>query len=71
MQRLRDLEEQYGELFILMAFGIRDDAMTQRIFQIAARHEFAAPDVPVIGGGLFDLEYLHRHEEELEQVCLP
>ncbi len=65
------MEEKYGELFILMAFGIRDDAMTQRIFQIAARHEVAAPDVPVIGGGLFDLEYLHRHEEELEQVCLP
>lgn len=68
VQRLCELEEQYGELFILMAFGIHDDPMTQRIHKIASRHEFAAPDVPVIGEGLFDLEYIQQHEKELQQV---
>ncbi|MBR5486299.1 MAG: FkbM family methyltransferase [Oscillospiraceae bacterium] len=68
VHRLSELEEQYGDLFILMAFGIHDIPMTERITKIAERHEFAAPDVPVIGDGLFDLDYIVKHENELQQV---
>ena len=40
----------------------------QRIIAISDRHELYAPDVPVIGGGLFTKEYAEEHRAELERV---
>lgn len=65
---LSEVEAQFDDFIILMAFAIHDDETTQRIHQIAQRHEFYAPDVPVAGENLFTMEFYHQHQHEFEQV---
>lgn len=65
---LADVEAKFQDFIILMAFAIHDDGMTQYIRQIAGRHEFYAPDVPVAGENLFTMEFYRVHEEQFQQV---
>ena len=57
VKKLSDIERQFGDCIILVAFGTHIDDVIQRIIAISDRHELYAPDVPVIGGGLFTKEY--------------
>lgn len=68
VKKLSDIERQFGDCIILVAFGTHIDEVIQRIIAISDRHELYAPDVPVIGGGLFTKEYAEEHRAELERV---
>ena len=68
VKKLSDIERQFGDCIILVAFGTHIDDVIQRIIAISDRHELYAPDVPVIGGGLFTKEYAEEHRAELERV---
>ena len=50
VKKLSDIERQFGDCIILVAFGTHIDEVIQRIIAISDRHELYAPDVPVIGG---------------------
>lgn len=68
VKHLADMEEEFGEFVILMAFAIHDAATTEMIHRIAEKHEFYAPDVPVAGDNLFTMDFFREHEKEFEQV---
>ncbi|MBS7398427.1 MAG: FkbM family methyltransferase [Ruminiclostridium sp.] len=68
VKKLSDIEKEFGDCIILVAFGTHIEEVIQRIIAISDRHELYAPDVPVIGGGLFTKEYAEEHREELEKV---
>lgn len=69
VKKLSEIEELYGDDFIiLVCFGTQLPEVMERIYGIAQRHELYAPNVPVAGGGLFDLDYAREHRGELCEV---
>lgn len=68
VKKLSDIEQQYDDFIILVCFGTAIPEVMQRISDISLRHELYAPDVPVVGSGLFDKEYAEEHQDELNAV---
>ncbi len=68
VKHLADMEEEFGDFIILMAFAIHDEATTEMIHRIAEKHEFYAPDVPVAGENLFTMDFYREHQQDFEKV---
>lgn len=69
VKTLSEIEEEYGDDFlILICFGSKIPEVMEHIYEIAQRHELYAPNVPVAGGGVFDLEFANANKAELQKV---
>ena len=69
VKKLSEIEDEYGDGFlILICFGSRIPDVMEHIYEIAQKHELYAPNVPVAGGGVFDLEYANANRDELLKV---
>lgn len=68
VKHLADIEEEFEEFIILMAFAIHDEATTEMIHKIAEKHEFYAPDVPVAGENLFTMDFYRENQSNFEKV---
>lgn len=69
VKKLSEIEESYGDDFlILVCFGTQLPQVMEHIYKIAERHELYAPNVPVVGDGLFTLDYAREHRSELEKA---
>ena len=56
------------EMIVLVCFGTSRSEVLENIDRIAAEQELFAPDVPVIGGGYYNLNYAAEHKNELNAV---
>lgn len=63
-----EAKEKWGAMCVLLCFGSQRPEVLQLIRQVAGEQELFAPDVPVIGEGLFTSHYAAEHRTELEQV---
>ena len=63
-----DLLEKFSDMIVLLCFGSERPEVLENIKRIALEQELYAPEVPVIGGGLFDGEYYATHEKEFEEI---
>lgn len=61
-------KETFGDMIVLLAFGVFREDMMERILAMAKETELYAPEVPLFGGGLFDLDYYSAHKAEILQV---
>lgn len=69
VKKLSEIEELYGSNFIiLVSFGTQLPEVMERIYSIARKHELYAPNVPVVGEGLFTLDYAREHYDELKSA---
>lgn len=71
VKTLAEIEETYPDykgFVILVCFGTQIPEVMEHIKQISEKHELYAPNVPVAGEGLFDLDYAREHRDELEKV---
>ena len=69
VKKLSEIEELYGDDFlILVCFGSQLSDVMGHICSIAEKHELYAPNVPVVGDGLFTLDYAREHRDELAKV---
>lgn len=69
VKTLSEIEEEYGDDFlILVCFGSQLPDVMEHIYEIAQKHELYAPNVPVVGEGVFDLEYANANKDELQKV---
>ncbi len=67
VKKLSEIEQLYGDDFlILVCFGSQIPEVMEHIYGIEKKHELYAPNVPVVGEGLFTLEYAKEHRRELE-----
>ncbi len=57
--------EEFDDFIVLVAFGTQIPSVLERIQRIATERELYAPDVPVIGEGIFDKAYFEKHEAEI------
>ncbi len=65
-----DVVSEFGEdgFIALLCFGSSRPEVLETINGIARKTELYAPDVPVCGGGLFDMEYFMANKPRLEKV---
>ena len=65
-----DMVEKYGmgQFIVLLSFASSLPDVMANFDRIAEETELYAPDVPVCGGTLFDLEFYRSHWDELTQV---
>ncbi len=63
-----DLKAKFGDMIVLLCFGSNLPDVIENILKIAAEQELYAPEVAVIGDGLFDYDFLHKNAETLKWV---
>lgn len=69
VKKLSEIEEEYGSDFvILVCFGSQIPEVMEHIYEISEKHELYAPNVPVVGEGVFDLEYAKANSEDFQKV---
>ena len=69
VKTLSEIEDEYKDGFIiLVCFGSSLPDVMENIYAAARKHELYAPNVPVAGGGVFDLKYANANKESLQKV---
>ncbi|MBQ4575426.1 MAG: FkbM family methyltransferase [Clostridia bacterium] len=58
--------EKYDDFIVLLSFASSLPDVVERVLKIAEEHELYAPDVPVAGEGLFNLEYYEAHQSDID-----
>lgn len=61
-------EETYENFTLLIAFGTSLKPVMDNIYSVARRHRTLVPCVPVIGTEIFDEDFLHKNEEEIDRA---
>lgn len=61
-------KEQFGDMIVLLAFGVFRTELMEKIVRLSEKEELYAPEVPLFGGGLFDGAYYEENREKLAQV---
>ncbi len=68
VKKLSEIEEKYRDFIIVVCFGSSLPEVTEKLYGLAERYELYAPDVPVVGEGLFDSSYVIANEKKLSRV---
>ncbi len=62
------IKSEYNDFIVLVSFGTKLDDVIDNIKKIANERVLFAPDVPVFGDGIFDLDYFRINAERLENI---
>ena len=69
VQKLSEVVERYGEdIVIVLSFASQRPELLERFYELNAQFDLVAPDVPVAGSGLFDLDFVHAHADEFQRA---
>ncbi len=69
VQKLSEVIAEYGDdIVIAIAFASQRPEVLQKMYTLDVQYDVVAPDVPVIGQGLFDHAYVQAHKEQLMRV---
>ena len=65
-----EAREKYGaeNMIVLLSFASSLPDVLKLIYTVAEECEFYAPDVPVCGINLFDIDFYRQNEEKIQQV---
>ena len=63
-----ELKQKFGDMIVLLCFGSSLPDVIENIKKIANEQELYAPEVPVIGGGLFTKEYFEENKANFDFV---
>lgn len=61
-------KEKFKDMIVLLCFGSHLDDVILNIKRISLEQELYAPDLPVIGEGLFTRDYLNEHREDVSYL---
>ena len=61
---------ELDDFIVVVSFASQRDNVLENIYKIASERELYAPDVPVFGEGLFDLEFFTAHKQRLLDIYL-
>lgn len=68
VKKYSDFCEELSDFIVVVSFATQRDEVLKNIYSINERRELYAPDVPVFGKGLFDLEFFKQNAERLHSV---
>ena len=63
-----ELKEKFGDMIVLLCFGSARNEVIENVKRIGKEQELYAPEVPVIGGGLFTEKYLKDNLDAFGEV---
>ena len=63
-----EIKQKFGDMIVLLCFGSERPEVIENVRRISAEQELYAPEVPVIGGGLFTDEYYSYNKEDFDFV---
>ncbi len=63
-----EAKKRFPNMIALLAFGVFRDDLMEWILKVSQETELLAPEVPLFGGGLFDLEYYNAHKDKIKTV---
>lgn len=63
-----ELKEKHKDMVILLCFGSQLPEVIENILRIASEQELYAPEVPVIGDGLFTKAYYDENKSDFDRV---
>ena len=66
VKKLSEIEEELKDFIVLVCFGTQLPDVMAHIVAISEKHELYAPNVPVVGEGVFDLAFARQHRGELK-----
>ncbi len=66
--RYSDICKEFSDFAVVVAFASQRPEVLENIYRIASERTAYAPDVPVFGGGLFELAYFRENKERLRKV---
>ena len=61
-------KEKYGSFIVLLSFATSLPDVLENIKRIAEENELYAPDVPVFGDNLFNMEFFEEHRQDFEKA---
>lgn len=61
-------KEKYRDFIVLLSFASSLPDVIENIKKISEEFELYAPDVPVFGDNLFNMEFLEEHREDFEKA---
>ncbi len=62
------LKEQFSDMVVLLCFGSAREEVFLNVQKIMSENEFFAPDVPVYGDNLFNMEFAKANKKKLARV---
>ncbi len=68
VKKLSEIEEQYDDFIILLAFAANSQAMIDTIFQLSKKYTLYAPDLPVTGSEAFTFEYYLENKDNFQKA---
>ncbi len=68
VHRFSEVENRFGSMTVLLAFGTSDPNVLEQITRIAGRHELFVPDMPLYGSEYFTADYYWKKKEEIEFI---
>ena len=68
VEKLSQVKERLNDFVIVVSFATQREEVLERIFSLSQNFELYAPDVPVAGDGLFDLDFLCENEDKIKKV---
>ncbi|MBQ3075154.1 MAG: FkbM family methyltransferase [Clostridia bacterium] len=61
-------KESFGDMIVLLAFGVFRKDLMQKIVDLSKKEELYAPEVPPFGGEIFDSAYYEENRKKLMQA---
>ena len=68
VESFEEVMARLSDFIVLVAFGSPLPDVLRYVYSIEERYELYAPDVPVCGGEVFDMDFAIRHKERLEKI---
>ncbi|MBQ6826033.1 MAG: FkbM family methyltransferase [Clostridia bacterium] len=64
----RELKNRFGDMIVLLCFGSSRDEVLENVIKIKNETELFAPDVPVISGDIFTLDYYEQNKPRFDKI---
>ncbi len=64
--KFSEIKEKYRDFIILLSFGTNRPDVLCRIYEMASEYEMYAPDLPLFGDKLFNLEFYEENRARIE-----
>ncbi|MBR2987683.1 MAG: FkbM family methyltransferase [Clostridia bacterium] len=68
VMKFSEIREAFSNFVILIAFASSLPDVMARMYELDAEFEVYAPDVPVVGGAVFDSVFYEEHKESFEKA---
>lgn len=65
VKKYSEICEEYDHASVLICFGARTDDLFERFSKIGERYDIYAPDVPVVGDDLFNMNFFTANVEKI------